>query len=99
MKQIAKIIAKDKEAKKNFAANEGLRKVQQIKPEEGSKLQEAIEELVAIYPADIAQFYSSEYEQVLMNKVWLLIPITNDHIINYVQIQSQTFPRGAFGRL
>ncbi len=31
IKQIAKIIAKDKEAKKNFAANEGLRKVQQIK--------------------------------------------------------------------
>jgi hypothetical protein len=69
LKQIAKIVAKDKEAKKNFAANEGLRKVQQIKPDEGSKLQEAIEELVAIYPADIAQFYSSEYEQVLMNKV------------------------------
>jgi hypothetical protein len=43
--------------------------VQQIKPEEGSKLQEAIDELVAIYPADIAQFYSAEYEQVLMNKV------------------------------
>lgn len=43
IKQIAKIVAKDKEAKKNFAANEGLRKVQQIHPEEGSKLQEAID--------------------------------------------------------
>jgi hypothetical protein len=43
IKQIAKIVAKDKESKKNFAANEGLRKIQQIKPEEGSKLQEAIE--------------------------------------------------------
>lgn len=42
MKQLAKIVAKDKEAKKNFAANEGLRKVQQIKTEEGSKLKEAI---------------------------------------------------------
>ena len=48
IKQIAKIIAKDKEAKKNFAANEGLRKVQQIKTSEGSKLQEAIDELVNI---------------------------------------------------
>jgi hypothetical protein len=46
-----------------------LRKIQQIKPEEGSKLQEAVDELIAIYPADIAQFYSAEYEQVLMNKV------------------------------
>lgn len=69
MKQIAKIVAKDKEAKKNFAANEGLRKIQQIKPPEGSKLQEAIDEVLAIYPADIAQFYSSEYEQQLVNKV------------------------------
>lgn len=69
IKQIAKIVAKDKEAKKNFAGNEGLRKIQQIKPEEGSKLQEAVDELIALYPADIAQFYSAEYEQVLMNKV------------------------------
>lgn len=61
MKQISKIVAKDKEAKKNFAANEGLRKVQHIKAEEGSKLHEAIEELVSIYPADIAQFYSADY--------------------------------------
>jgi len=52
---------KDKDCKKNFAANEGLRKVQAIKPEEGSKLQEAIEELVSVYPADIAQFYSADY--------------------------------------
>ena len=69
IKQIAKIVAKDKEAKKNFAANEGLRKVQQIKAEDSSKLKEAIDQLVAIYPADIAQFYSYTYEQVLMNKV------------------------------
>ena len=62
-------MVKDKDCKKNFAANEGLRKVQAIKPEEGSKLQEAIEELVSVYPADIAQFYSAEYENVLMNKV------------------------------
>ncbi len=61
VKQLAKIVAKDKEAKKNFAANEGLRKVQQIKCEEGSKLKEAVEELVALYPADIAQFYSANY--------------------------------------
>ena len=69
MKQIAKLVAKDKEVKKNFAANDGLRKVQQIKPEEGSKLEEAVEEVVALYPADIAQFYSAHYEQVLMDKV------------------------------
>ena len=69
LKQIAKLIAKDATAKKNFAANEGLRKVQQLKPEEGSKLQEAVEELVAIYPQDIAQFYSQSYEQVLIDKV------------------------------
>ena len=67
-------MAKDKEAKKNFASNEGLRIIQQINPESGSKLQEAIEELVALYPADIAQFYNAEYENVLMNKVnWLII--------------------------
>lgn len=69
IKQLSKIVINNKEAKKNFAANEGLRKVQQIKGEEGSKLQEAIEELVALYPKDIAQFYSSEYENVLMDKV------------------------------
>lgn len=43
--------------------------MQQIKTAEGSKLQEAVDELVAIYPADIAQFYSAEYEQQLVNKV------------------------------
>lgn len=43
--------------------------MQQIGAEEGSKLQEAVEELVALYPADIAQFYSAQYEQVLMDKV------------------------------
>ena len=52
-----------------FASNEGLRKVQKIRPEEGSKLQEAIEELIAIYPSDIAQFYSANYENVLVEKV------------------------------
>lgn len=62
-------MAKDKEIKKVFASNEGLRKVQQIKLEDGSKLQEAVEELVALYPADIAQFYSANYENVLMDKV------------------------------
>jgi hypothetical protein len=30
IKQIAKLVAKEKEIKKNFAANEGLRKVQLI---------------------------------------------------------------------
>jgi hypothetical protein len=39
VKQISKLIVKDKEAKKNFAANEGLKKIQKIKAEEGSKLQ------------------------------------------------------------
>ena len=33
IKQITKIVVKDKDCKKNFAANEGLRKVQAIKPE------------------------------------------------------------------
>ena len=64
------MISKDKEAKKTFASNDGLRKVQQIKAEEGSKLQESIEELIALYPKDIAQYYSADYENVLVDKVW-----------------------------
>jgi hypothetical protein len=62
-------VGKEKEVRKNFAANEGLRKIQKIKCEEGSKLKEAIEELVAMYPSELAQFYSASYENVLINKV------------------------------
>ena len=53
LKQIAKIIAKDKEAKKTFASDDGLRKVLKISPEQDSKLEETVEELLSLYSPDV----------------------------------------------
>jgi hypothetical protein len=49
--------------------NEGLRKIQEIKSEPGSKLKEYIDEIISIFPIDIAQFYSATYQEALINKV------------------------------
>lgn len=49
--------------------NEGLRKIQEIKTEPGSKLKTYIDEILSLYPSDIAQYYSASYQEALINKV------------------------------
>lgn len=49
--------------------NDGLRKIQQIKADPGSKLKQYIDEIISIYPNDIAQYYSASYQEALINKV------------------------------
>jgi hypothetical protein len=66
VRQLAKNLGKSKEAQKNFVMEEGLRKIQAIKAEPGSKLREAIDEIIGMFPTDIIQFYSPNYEQTLV---------------------------------
>ena len=52
------MVAKDKEAKKLFASDDGLRKVLKLKPEHDSKLEETVEEMLALYSPDVIEHFS-----------------------------------------
>lgn len=49
--------------------NDGLRKIQELKCEPGSKLKQYVDEIISIYPKDITQYYSASYQEALISKV------------------------------
>jgi hypothetical protein len=52
-----------------FVQSGGLQKVQQMRAEEGSKLQEYINAINACYPPEIVQYYSPNYAKALLKKL------------------------------
>lgn len=67
--QFAKTLPNDPAAKKSFIQKGGLKKIQEIKTEPGDKLKQYIDEINALYPLEIVQFYSPGYEQTLLKKL------------------------------
>ncbi len=67
--QFAKTLPNDPAAKKSFIQSGGLKKIQEIKSEPGQKLKQYVDEINALYPLEIVQYYSPGYEQTLLNKL------------------------------
>lgn len=47
---------------RQFVLSEGLKKIQEIKAQPGSKLRQFIDEINSFYPPEIIQYYSAGYE-------------------------------------
>lgn len=75
LKQIAKVLTKaksstkeeEKGALKAFVMNKGLKKIQSLESNPTIKL--LIDEIIGLYPQDIVQFYSPNYQEALISKV------------------------------
>ena len=49
--------------------SEGLKKIQDIKAQPGTKLRQYIDEINSHYPQEIVQFYSPDYASTLLKKL------------------------------
>lgn len=67
--QFAKVLPNDAKARKLFVTSGGLKKVQEIKAEDGSQLAESIVEINAAYPPEIVKYYSPGYSDTLLNRL------------------------------
>lgn len=67
--QFAKVLPNDTKARKLFVTSGGLKKVQEIKAEEGSQLAESIRIINSSFPPEIVQFYSPGYSKTLLNRI------------------------------
>mmetsp|Transcript_35820 Transcript_35820/g.52563 ORF Transcript_35820/g.52563 Transcript_35820/m.52563 type:complete len:506 (+) Transcript_35820:86-1603(+) len=67
--QFAKVLPKNMDARKAFVTSGGLKKIQEIQAEDGSKLREYIDQINVCYPEEIVRYYSPDYAQGLLNKL------------------------------
>jgi len=67
--QFAKVLPNDSKARKLFVTSGGLKKVQEIKSEEGSSLAENIQVINQCFPPEIVSYYSPGYDQTLLNRM------------------------------
>lgn len=67
--QFAKVLPHDLQARKSFVQSGGLQKVQEVKAEVGTKLRDAVDEITALYPPEIVNYYSPNYSETLLKKL------------------------------
>jgi 3-methyladenine DNA glycosylase AlkD len=67
--QFAKVLPNDTKARKLFVTSGGLKKVQEIKAEPGTQLEESIGIINAAFPAEIVKFYSPGIEASLLERL------------------------------
>jgi len=67
--QFAKVLPNNMESRKAFVTSGGLKKIQELQAEPGSKLREYIEQINACYPEDIVRYYSPNYSATLLEKL------------------------------
>ncbi|KAJ1189981.1 hypothetical protein NDU88_006722 [Pleurodeles waltl] len=67
--QFSKVLPHDSKARRLFVTSGGLKKVQEIRPEPGSVLQEYINTINNCYPEEIVRYYSPGYPQSLLERV------------------------------
>ncbi|XP_062840401.1 sperm-associated antigen 6 isoform X2 [Anolis carolinensis] len=67
--QFSKVLPHDPKARRLFVTSGGLKKVQEIKAEAGSLLQEYINTINNCYPEEIVRYYSPEYSEALLERV------------------------------
>eukprot|EP00455_Lapot_gusevi_P054943 TRINITY_DN8894_c0_g1_i12.p1 TRINITY_DN8894_c0_g1~~TRINITY_DN8894_c0_g1_i12.p1 ORF type:complete len:359 (+),score=103.50 TRINITY_DN8894_c0_g1_i12:30-1079(+) len=69
IQQFAKILPTNPAARKSFVQSGCLKIVQELKAEEGSKLQEYINTINSCYAPEIVQYFSPNYAQTLLKKL------------------------------
>lgn len=69
MHQFAKVLPKNMDARKAFVTSGGLKKIQEIQAEDGSKLREYVDQINVCYPEEIVRYYSPNYAQGLLDKL------------------------------
>ncbi|XP_048826962.1 sperm-associated antigen 6 [Brienomyrus brachyistius] len=67
--QFSKVLPHDSKARRLFVTSGGLKKVQEIKAEPGSLLQENINSINSCYPEEIVRYYSPGYSEILLERV------------------------------
>ncbi|XP_044084207.1 sperm-associated antigen 6 isoform X2 [Mustela nigripes] len=75
--QFSKVLPHDSKARRLFVTSGGLKKVQEIKAEPGSLLQEYINSINNCYPEEIVRYYSPGYSDTLLQRVDSYQPLTN----------------------
>ncbi|XP_021242727.1 sperm-associated antigen 6 isoform X1 [Numida meleagris] len=67
--QFSKVLPHDSKARRLFVITGGLKKVQEIKAEPGSLLQEYINTINNCFPEEIVRYYSPGYSEMLLERV------------------------------
>ncbi|XP_071475803.1 sperm-associated antigen 6 isoform X3 [Marmota flaviventris] len=75
--QFSKVLPHDSKARRLFVTSGGLKKVQEIKAEPGSLLQEYINSINSCYPEEIVRYYSPGYSETLLQRVDSYQPLIN----------------------
>jgi len=69
VQQFVLVLPRDPKAKKSFVVSGGLKKIQEVKADVGTKLHDYIDEISSLYPPDIVQYYSPNYADQLLAKL------------------------------
>lgn len=69
IQQFAKVLPNHPQARKSFVTSRCLQRIQELRNEEKSKLQEYIATINSCYPPEIVQFYSPNYAETLIQKL------------------------------
>ncbi|XP_055003160.1 sperm-associated antigen 6 isoform X5 [Sorex araneus] len=67
--QFSKVLPHDSKARQLFVTSGGLKKIQEIKAEPGSLLQEYINSINECYPEEIVRYYSPGYSEILLQRI------------------------------
>ncbi|KAI2649040.1 Sperm-associated antigen 6 [Labeo rohita] len=67
--QFSKVLPHDSKARRLFVTSGGLKKVQEIKAEPGSAVQEYINAINNCYPEEIVRYYSPGYSETLLERI------------------------------
>jgi hypothetical protein len=67
--QFSKVLPHDTNARRLFVTSGGLKKIQEIKLEEGSPLAEYINTINNCYPEEIVKYYSPGYSEQLLDRI------------------------------
>lgn len=67
--QFAKVLPNHPSARKSFVQSRGLAKIQELKSQDKTKLQDYIATINSCYPAEIVQYYSPNYSETLLKKL------------------------------
>ncbi|XP_041737876.2 sperm-associated antigen 6-like [Coregonus clupeaformis] len=73
--QFSKVLPRDSNARRLFVTSGGLKKVQEIKADPGSALQEYINSINSCYPEEIVRYYSPGYSETLLEQVERYQPV------------------------
>ncbi|KAM9839486.1 sperm-associated antigen 6 [Aulostomus maculatus] len=77
--QYSKVLPHDSKARRLFVTSGGLKKVQEIKAEPGSELQEYINAINSCFPEEIVRYYSPGYSDVLLQRLDNYQPTDNSN--------------------